>query len=454
MSAESGVQLGFSEPISESELSLIGHNSANWEEWDGGKIGGMPSWLNPKDLPKVMPLRCEACTRRNTRSNCESGEGTIMNFIAQIYSPANVDSGNPHAFHRSIYVFCCPHPECSSSPNAHQSVLVLRGQLSKVNEFYPVSCDDQIINAWRNHQSLTWKVNTCILCGQRASGRCPKSNRYFCGKEHQKMYHRSLKKKENCCMEKVDVSIYRFNETELVVEEEPSEQNSSQTTYDIEEINKNSFFSESLGAKSDEHLEQADLNELTGSNAGTSDPVTMEFYTRIGRDNGTVKGQCLRYNRWPADLTETNESETNDGPLWIRTDYRPKSSEDIPNCENCGARRKFEFQIMPQMINFLKHEKGCNVSNDSQSEALGRSNAVHGIAEEECSDISPRESHLDHGELASNQQGNSLFKNSTDEAFDFGTIVVFSCTKSCGEGIFDGPYGSYRREYAWRQKPL
>ena len=30
------------------------------------------------------------------------------------------------------------------------------------------------------------------------------------------------------------------------------------------------------------------------------------------------------------------------------------TAEDIPRCENCGGERQFEFQIMPQLLHFLR----------------------------------------------------------------------------------------------------
>lgn len=37
-------------------------------------------------------------------------------------------------------------------------------------------------------------------------------------------------------------------------------------------------------------------------------------------------------------------------PLWGRSTPRPG---DIPPCSRCGAPRRFEFQILPQMLSFL-----------------------------------------------------------------------------------------------------
>ncbi len=38
--------------------------------------------------------------------------------------------------------------------------------------------------------------------------------------------------------------------------------------------------------------------------------------------------------------------------LWVSDEALP-SAEDIPSC-SCGAKRVFEFQILPQLLNHLK----------------------------------------------------------------------------------------------------
>ena len=63
------------------------------------------------------------------------------------------------------------------------------------------------------------------------------------------------------------------------------------------------------------------------------------------------------------------------------------------SCENCGSQRVFEFQILPQTISFLEPD----------------SNEI----------------------------------TSSDKSIDFGTIVVYTCPKSCEPNV----QGSYLTEY-------
>merc|ERR1712050_813916 len=45
--------------------------------------------------------------------------------------------------------------------------------------------------------------------------------------------------------------------------------------------------------------------------------------------------------------------EDNARPLWPSLMHIP-INENIPNCPNCGAKRYFEFQVLPRIINFLE----------------------------------------------------------------------------------------------------
>uniref|UniRef100_A0A7S3V5N7 Programmed cell death protein 2 C-terminal domain-containing protein n=1 Tax=Chaetoceros debilis TaxID=122233 RepID=A0A7S3V5N7_9STRA len=455
------VQLGFSEPLRDpSDIDLVAHNSPDWSEWDGGKIGGSPSWLNPEDLPKGAPLRCKVCARRNAESGADIQEGTLLRFIAQIYSPADSETGNDNAFHRSLYVFCCPNKHCSSAENAHESVVVLRGQLPRLNKFYPSQCHNEI-DGWGKHKSNAWNIDTCVICGQRSTGRCPLSDQYFCCKQHQSDYNKARKKK--IAHDDVDLSPYRFVESELVVEEEPSESSSGvDEIAAAEKINESSLFADDPEhSEGDELLEQSDLNQMTmtGSTTGTVDPVTVWFYTRVGRADGDVKGQCLRYCRWEECPDEYDEDEQDYGPLWISSSNQPSVEKDIPRCESCGSKRKFEFQIMPQIINFMKSndidEKTHNeliLTEEGKRALMAASDIVDKAKEEGTADTLPDNFQQKQEDLVEKFRSN-LLRDDKEEALDFGTIAVYSCTASC-EDFADESFGAYHKEYAWRQKPL
>lgn len=76
-------------------------------------------------------------------------------------------------------------------------------------------------------------------------------------------------------------------------------------------------------------------------------------------------------------------------PLWVSPE-NTKEAQDVPPCLYCKGPRVFEFQIMPQLLNY--------VGNDS---VLGD--------------------------------------------LDWGTLAVYTCQKHCAEGP------SYKKEFIWQQ---
>nr|XP_014342328.1 PREDICTED: programmed cell death protein 2 isoform X2 [Latimeria chalumnae] len=75
-------------------------------------------------------------------------------------------------------------------------------------------------------------------------------------------------------------------------------------------------------------------------------------------------------------------------PLWVSAENIPKET-DIPNC-SCGAKRIFEFQVMPQLLNHLQVD-------------------------------------------------------SLEESIDWGTLAVYTCAESCRQD------STYMNEFLWKQ---
>mmetsp|Transcript_4334 Transcript_4334/g.10159 ORF Transcript_4334/g.10159 Transcript_4334/m.10159 type:complete len:206 (+) Transcript_4334:963-1580(+) len=96
----------------------------------------------------------------------------------------------------------------------------------------------------------------------------------------------------------------------------------------------------------------------------------FERFQAIIRSN---PDQVIRYR------SRDNADSKNQSPLWISGQGHPASMK-VPKCQQCGAEREFEFQIMPQTLNYL--------------------------------DLDP----LD------------------EDSLDWGVIAIFTCSNSCGEG--------------------
>lgn len=83
-------------------------------------------------------------------------------------------------------------------------------------------------------------------------------------------------------------------------------------------------------------------------------------------------------------------------PLWVKSQDLPRPT-DIPRC-GCGAERRFEFQIMPQLLHYL------NVDNGAKGTTAAAATAADArVAMGECT-------------------------------LDWGVLAVYTCTASCCDG--------------------
>jgi pre-rRNA-processing protein TSR4 len=463
------VHLGFCVlPTNESEDSdaVYGHASPDWSLWDGGRVGGKPTWLIPQQIPTRNFLQC--CSRD-------------MLFLLQIYCPApSVSEGA--AFHRTIYVFICSNNSMHTNSSTNcGGVKVLRCQLPRENSYYPsttLSMTEEEEEAqhqqqqenyctWKSHLPETWKQHTCQVCGLFAAGKCPLQNAFFCGKNHQKehmkLVHKSKNKGANVCFPSV------FPEYDLVVEDEPCEGSNDDDDQMklFHSIKSQSLFNNDE-SQDDATLEQTDLNQMLGNNksgSGVTDPRTIEFYTRITRGGKSSSSQCLRYCRWPASTTTCEDTQNDDVespsgmPLWISSDCIP-NDHDIPPCIYCSSIRKPEFQIMPQILNYLHANKANGSSRNATAaskdetmitkEARDATIAAASIIERDGTSVDDETKYQIEQKL---QEIKANVLRGIQDELNFGPIVIYTCTNSCngGNGSDDA---RYLEEFAWRQPPL
>jgi len=423
-----GMQLGFVERLPEEMQNRLLFQDPDWRDWDGGKVGGKPIWLNPRDLPPQKLLLCPSCQ-------------DPLSFVLQIYCPLDEPE---EAFHRALYVFVCQKFRCQG-PGC---VKALRCQLPRQNLFYASDPRDIRKNGGRIKGRAALAVRTCDVCGLRADKVCAGCKRVsYCTHKHQKEGWKTGHKLDCRKVEREKLATEgggqerganltsggvpassvnppqanapdlgrpadsgvknalrsTFPEYEIVIEEERVQNDAVRDAREQDadaallEKYKHVIVSET---DDDASLDQQHLNQATGAKLALTDALSLRFLAVIGR----YPAQILRYARWDDAAA-----------LWVSRDERPASSTDIPSCPLCGARRAFEFQVMPQLLHHLRV--------DAQVQAPG---------------------HLQLGSL------------------DWGTLAVYTCVKSCrtGEkvtGIEEGTGGEegrYVEEFVWRQKPM
>lgn len=449
----SPLHLGFVESIeNEEQLRRIAHRSPNFDDWDGGQVGGCPSFLDPVHVPDSP--QCHDCQ-------------TTMHFICQLYAP--IDEYEDRAFHRTLYVFGCG--KCQNEST--RTIRVFRCQQPQENLYFPADpsniCtdvndddDDNVQDDWKQHLPDTHGVHLCQVCGMRGKYMCPLQQLYFCGKDHQKEYKKYIYDKiQNGEIPSELPSVFPLAEVAVDAEVLPSKEEEDNNVDQCDPLFPSNVSSgngnDDDDDDSDAELEQEDLNRMTGRKQTVSqDKYTQTFMHRIK----SQPDQALRYARWKAvagnGATKTTDEE--EKVLWIREDYRPT---EIPPCPHCGSPRRFEFQLMPQLLDHLNR----NVTVDPASAETYQQykNALQ-QAEDLIREAPPETippALVENKERATERMRQYLLKQ-RKTTMEWGVVAVYTCVSSCGTpSDLDGSTSTgnasrlaYREEFAWRQPCL
>ncbi|XP_028852366.1 programmed cell death protein 2-like isoform X2 [Denticeps clupeoides] len=315
------------------------------------KVGGKPAWLSRTGLPTLPERTCEKCRLPAA-------------FLLQVYAPI---AGLERSFHRTLFVFCCRTPSCYAHSDS-RCFKVFRSQLSRKNDFYSYEPppDEEPVGSVDEQERISG-MTLCRVCGcggQKACSRCHSVS--YCSKEHQTIdwKHRHKKECSSGSSETLDDvnSPFLFPEFELVTE--PEELRSKDKELNEAELEK-------TGREFVHH----DLDENELEDMALHETEDTKVFQKFKERTAVEPHQVLRYCRGSS-------------PLWVSADNQP-DEEKIPKCP-CGAKRIFEFQVMPQLLNDLKVD-------------------------------------------------------SPGVSVDWGTLAVYSCADSCDQGH------KYAPEFIWKQ---
>ncbi|KAM9315925.1 programmed cell death protein 2 [Gastrophryne carolinensis] len=288
------------------------------------KVGGRPAWLGEAGVPGPEALQCGLC-------------GKPLAFLLQVYAPCT------GSFHRSIFLFCCRDAQCHQVAE-NRCFKVFRNQLPRKNDIYsygpppdspPPAGEDGV------RFQLKCGLRLCRVCGCLGPKTCSKCHRInYCSKQHQLMDWKSQHKQ--LCSEQFNVQSvpvpdhgFLFPEYEIVTEPE-------ETDYDREDsmgMDMETLTSDELSSCIESSMDELKLDEeeLTcmAKRETKEDKAFSSFKKRISCE----PEQILRYCKGGK-------------PLWLSLQHVP-DEDDISNCA-CGAKRVFEFQVMPQLLNHLR----------------------------------------------------------------------------------------------------
>mmetsp|Transcript_11343 Transcript_11343/g.24506 ORF Transcript_11343/g.24506 Transcript_11343/m.24506 type:complete len:562 (+) Transcript_11343:239-1924(+) len=393
---EEAAMLGFAVPAP--------NPSALWRNQFPSKMGGEPAWLDPVHLPLACQLTCQA-TRRP------------MRFVLQLYAAS---SDEPHAFHRSLYLFISPSGSRVASAGGARA---FRCQLPRDNAYYPyeppmagekpralTTDETQIVQRrcafWarsvtRGHDSSGGeREGACVDTVETApdamtvaatsvvtesaavettgaktaelAGACTGSGN---GTEAAASTAEAEKRESTEYPQS-------YPEYELIVEPEPEEAD-GEGEREVERLmselkQRGALPTIGTGNAADSVkglLADATPDSVTKSvtksadgeeavaaadmlGAVKEDPNLSEF-TAFSQRLARAPRQCLRY----AEATDADcalgESQQ---PLWASR--RGRAPCPVPACELCGGPRRFEFQVMPQALHYMKVDSEKDDSPD------------------------------------------------------------------------------------------
>ncbi|KAJ1348613.1 hypothetical protein KIN20_003957 [Parelaphostrongylus tenuis] len=305
-----------------------------------GKIGGKPSWLNPKSLPTTADLQCGVCQK-------------AMCFLIQVYATRNDDP--PHAFHRTLFMFICRNPLCCRKNDA-SNMAVFRCCLPRENPFYSFDgpldpdLDGNVSDPYLPEDA----PNLCRICGCYASKKCGRcGTAWYCCRDHQALDWTALHK--NVCGNN-DVAETpssnppnKFLFKEFGIEMDQEYVSADFFESDDDEDNEQNEDSERIAAIEKKNMEEYraflatrkaenenfETDELETAVSDQENDLQFERFKRLLNLNCE---QILRYQR----------SGT---PLWATN--RAPSLTEAPSCEKCGAARCFELQLMPHLLSMI-----------------------------------------------------------------------------------------------------
>eukprot|EP01135_Chromosphaera_perkinsii_P005842 Nk52_evm2s368 gene=Nk52_evmTU2s368 len=307
------------------------------------KVGGRPAWLAPvqdeedKSVQKGMGLdakqemHCNVC-------------GVKMLFLLQIYAP--LDS-REDCYHRSIFMFCCANGDCHLKGSVNDVFCVLRCQMPRINDIYPFEeplSDEEEEEEEKREEDM------------ELDSKSAKFLEYEIVTEVEDLQAMHVKKddsdddSESEEEEDEDRRLEDFRRIASVIEKRHEEKGE------------------------DYNGENWDEGYFDSAQEKMEDKTFKAFQSRIAIE----PEQIARYERagMPLLVSDCEDKDT--------------LFKKVNSCKHCGGEMVFEFQVLPQLLYFLKVEQ-----------------------QTEMGDVG---------------------KGMSTTAIDWGTLMVFTCSQSCSAG--------------------
>lgn len=366
---ESNIQLGF---LEKPEDPIIFE-----PQYFPSKVGGKPSWIEPRSIPGNDRLKC---------NNCKYP----MLFLLQFYAPLSIKESTHH---RMFYVFCCRRGTCLKLYNSYK---VFRCQLPQINDYYESDTNEEddnvdidekqdfeaqlksekFLNRLRDFPSL------CKLCGVNGPHLCSACRKvYYCSKEHQIVHWKQLGHSKECKdFAKMDIEDKLVSDHSNIVQSNLIPKLKSyfiQKNYNLESnpiafdeweivTEEESILLEKMKERDDKKIQSL----LDQYNKTISDPKVKKDIEESQIDESIMKEQDKQFIKFQERIRADPEqilrytTDPNEEPLWISSN---NINPEVPKCQYCGSERIFELQILPQLIYYLKvSERKIDILSDDR----------------------------------------------------------------------------------------
>jgi pre-rRNA-processing protein TSR4 len=111
--------------------------------------------------------------------------------------------------------------------------------------------------------------------------------------------------------------------------------------------------------------------EIGGSGGGSGKKVAAEEDERLSDEDRILRGFQDRLRRLPRQVVRYARGGT---PLWSIPDKSKKSGKpfwNVPDCEFCGQTKKFEFQVLPSILETLDVDRVAGINNTEPAKNMG-----------------------------------------------------------------------------------
>ena len=430
---ETSVDLGFASPPS--------HPLRLSRAYFPSKVGGRPAWLNAEHPPSASALRCSACS-------------SPLSFLLQLYCPVR---SSPALFHRTLFLFICRRQQCLLQHSAaHPAIQCWRSQLPLQNAHYPATPPPKLgKRKWKEgdepvEEELAAGVHLCAVCGLRGGSVCSSCQSvWYCGKRCQKQDWK-LGHKADCrgggrgeggggARDTADASVpaaaaaptASSSPPPATPAPRPSPPSSSSQLRLARSRSLFPAYSLSIETEYIPHTQADDFTKeralltayqqeqaAAAAAAAADDDDDDDGLSSLGR----LHHRDACFTRFRHRLSHHPEQvlryERGGQPLWVSSQHQ-LAAADMPRCERCGGRRRFECQILPQLLYY------CNRQSATEAEAAAA--AAAGAQQQEQERV---------------QQAMRAWRDS----LDFGSLFVYTCDDSCGDGEKE-----YMREFVYVQ---